>query len=451
MTEGVNTHPRAFVVRFKDLKSWSVGSLRELDWSWPADQIKPLSAALTRQVEVLEEQNPSIPPITIRFDGSISPRDVGTRQLKGKLFKASAGDVVFSKIDLRNGAIGIVPENLPNVAVTNEFPVYRVNTTLAHPEYVQLLVQSGTFRRYINGMVSGASGRKRVTPDQLEQIEVPLPALAAQRAIVERWQHGQKQARELEEEAPILEREVLTEVSRILGKLRISQVKPRAFVLPWVLLDQWGFESALRAKGTSTEASFPEVTIDQICKISSGGTPSRHRKDYFGGLVPWVKTTEVRDGIIYETEEGLTESGVKNSSAKIYPVGSLLIAMYGQGATRGRTARLGIEAATNQACAALTGFDSRIEPDYLWVYLMSEYEHLRALASGNNQPNLNAGMIANYPLPLPPLDIQRDIVQRVAQARAEAGRLREAARQVRDETRADVEAMILGTKAVVIA
>ncbi len=120
--------------------------------------------------------------------------------------------------------------------------------------------------------------------------------------------------------------------------------------------------------------------------------------------------------------------------------------MYGQGATRGRTAKLGIEAATNQACAVLTEFASGVEVDFVWCYLMSEYESLRDQASGNNQPNLSAAMIANYPIPLPPLDIQRVIVEHVQAGRAEIARLRGAAEQTRRAARAEVEALILGTR-----
>jgi restriction endonuclease S subunit len=147
-----------------------------------------------------------------------------------------------------------------------------------------------------------------------------------------------------------------------------------------------------------------------------------------------------------EVEETLTQLGLENSSAKVYPNGSLVVAMYGQGATRGRTAKLGIEAATNQACAVLTDFSEQIEPDYLWYYLMSEYEDLRDLASGNNQPNLNAAMIANYPVPLPPLDVQRDIIRRVEAGRAEIARERESAQRQAREAEAEVEALVLGTR-----
>lgn len=161
--------------------------------------------------------------------------------------------------------------------------------------------------------------------------------------------------------------------------------------------------------------------------------------------MPCVKTTEVRNNVILDTEEKITRAGLNNSAAKMYPAGSLIVAMYGQGATRGRTAKLGIKAATNQACCVLTGFDSRIDPDFLWFYLMGEYDRLRELASGNNQPNLNAEMISNYRAPLPPLDVQRSLIKAVTNARKAAADARENAEKVKVMAIADVEAAILGS------
>ena len=297
---------RAFVVHFQNLRSWSVAGLRELDWSWPKEYIKPLSTVLTKRSEVLESQTTETPPITIRFDGSVNARQTGTKRYKGRLFKAEAGDVVFSKIDLRNGAIGIVPDDLPIVAVTSEFPVYKVDSKRAQPEYIKLLVKSAVFRHYINGLVSGASGRKRITPEQLEQTEIPLPPLSIQRAIVERWQQGQQQAQALEEEGAKLEKNAPLEVRRLLGRIRVEREKPRSFIIPWSLLDKWGFDSVFNNQTVLEKPIYPEARIDEICSIGSGGTPSRQRRDYFSGSVPWVKTTEVRDEIIIETEEHLT-------------------------------------------------------------------------------------------------------------------------------------------------
>jgi len=119
------------------------------------------------------------------------------------------------------------------------------------------------------------------------------------------------------------------------------------------------------------------------------------------------------ESLISHTEEKITSEAIKNSSAKLYKEGSLIIAMYGQGKTRGRTAKLGVDATTNQACAVLYDIDNeRILVDFLWVYLMNEYKRLRELASGNNQPNLNAQMIKNYPVVIPPKNIQKNIVDK---------------------------------------
>ena len=179
--------------------------------------------------------------------------------------------------------------------------------------------------------------------------------------------------------------------------------------------------------------------------MGSGGTPSRAVASYFdGGDIAWVKTTEVRGEVITDTQEKITKAALKNSSAKLYPAGSLLIAMYGQGATRGRSAKLGIEAATNQACCALYDFVPEILPDFLWYFLMAEYDRLRAMASGNNQPNLNAEMIANYQVPLPPLDVQKTLITAIGQARADALALRQQAKQLREQAKREIEAALLG-------
>ncbi|MBI1746246.1 MAG: restriction endonuclease subunit S [Acidobacteria bacterium] len=131
--------------------------------------------------------------LSLRFTGEVELRELhGKSEFKGTLFFARAGDIIYSKIDVRNGAIGIVPAEVPVATVTSEFPVYRIKKHVALPEYIQLVFRTEHFRRIINGMVSGTSGRKRVQPDDLENVEVPLPPLAEQKAIVARWQKAQQ-------------------------------------------------------------------------------------------------------------------------------------------------------------------------------------------------------------------------------------------------------------------
>ena len=178
--------------------------------------------------------------------------------------------------------------------------------------------------------------------------------------------------------------------------------RQKLFVAKWREVERWGNELAWRNKNGTGSFVDPVKSLKEVCKTSSGGTPSRKNKEYYGGETPWVKTTEVRNTVIYDTEEKITSKGIASSSAKLYPAGSLVIAMYGQGATRGRTAKLGVDAATNQACLVLTKIDPVLDVDFLWYYLMVSYDEMRALASGNNQPNLSADLLGGFPIPIPP-------------------------------------------------
>ncbi len=168
--------------------------------------------------------------------------------------------------------------------------------------------------------------------------------------------------------------------------------------------------------GSKTEPKCHYVPLKSLTDVCSGGTPDREKTEYWvDGQIPWVKTTELQNSIIYSTEECITEKGLLESSAKIVPSETILIAMYGQGKTRGMTAFLGIEACTNQACACILPTD-RVRMKFLWHYFICQYEDLRNLAKGSNQTNLNAGMIKDYLVPLPSFEDQKRFEQLVEQS-----------------------------------
>lgn len=442
---------QGYAVWWKDLNRWSVKSRKGSVWQWPAASIKTLASALERRNEPVNKRLFELKPhhfLSLRFTGEIEPRDLhGKVDFKGALFFARAGDIIYSKIDVRNGAIGIVPRDVPVATVTSEFPVYCIKKDVAVSEYVQLVFHTQHFRKIINGMVSGASGRKRVQPDELEAIEIPLPSLKVQRAIVSHWCDAKAEIAAMRKRADKRRAEVETSFLKDIGLSRSSELSmPKAFAVWWKDVERWGVRMISLNAQFRSESSFPELRLSELCRVGSGGTPSRKHPEYFGGNIPWVKTTEVVNEVITSTEETLTKEGLQKSSAKLYASGSLIVAMYGQGATRGRTAKLGIEAATNQACAVIFDIDARLERDFLWYFLMSQYEAIRAMASGNNQPNLNAEMIANLRIPLPPIVTQKKILERVAAGRLEILRECEATEILIKGINADVEALILGTK-----
>ena len=132
--------------------------------------------------------------------------------------------------------------------------------------------------------------------------------------------------------------------------------------------------------------------IDDIAVVTSGGTPSRSNLTFWYGNIPWVTTSLVDFNIIQSAEEFITQKGLDNSSAKLFPKNTILMAMYGQGITRGKVAILGIDATTNQACAAIK-LKSNYDTQFIFQNLMSRYEEIRDLSNDGGQKNLSAGII----------------------------------------------------------
>ena len=164
-----------------------------------------------------------------------------------------------------------------------------------------------------------------------------------------------------------------------------------------------------------SDEKYPQIAIKDFTDVISGGTPDRKNNEYWeNGTVPWVKTTELQNTRINTVEECITEKGLNESAAKVVPEDTVLIAMYGQGKTRGMTAILGIPASTNQACACILPCEE-VEPKYLWQYMIMSYDRLRNQAQGGNQPNLNGNMIKNFTVLVPPKELQSQFVQFVEQ------------------------------------
>lgn len=154
------------------------------------------------------------------------------------------------------------------------------------------------------------------------------------------------------------------------------------------------------------------VTLGSIAKITSGGTPDRTKLAYWNGTIPWVKTAQIQNCTITAecVDEWITQEGLEKSSARMIPKGTILMAMYGQGKTRGQVAILGIDATINQACAAIH-LKPEAHSDYVYQQLRYRYESIRALSNTGSQENLNAELIREIAFPLPALEEQKAIAK----------------------------------------
>lgn len=181
--------------------------------------------------------------------------------------------------------------------------------------------------------------------------------------------------------------------------------------------------------------------LADICLTKTGGTTSRKNPDYFTGATPWVKSGELEDGIIATTEESITEQAVAESNAKVFPKGTLLMAMYG--ATVGKLGRLAMDAATNQAVCAFFP-KPELNSEFLWHYLRGIRAELLHNSFGAAQPNISQTLIKALEIPVPPLAEQRRLVARIEALTSSLAQ----ARQARQAALAEAETLLpsqLGT------
>ena len=163
------------------------------------------------------------------------------------------------------------------------------------------------------------------------------------------------------------------------------------------------------------EKGWEVKKLGEVCSVGTGSTPNRKNKEYYEhGIYPWVKSTEVCNLPIYSVEEFITEEALQNTNCGLYPKDSILMAMYGQGKTRGQVGLLKIEACTNQAVEAIVP-SKKINSIFLYRHLMLMYEHIRDMARGGNQANLNLTIVRSIQILLPPLPLQHLFAQRIEQ------------------------------------
>jgi len=253
------------------------------------------------------------------------------------------------------------------------------------PRWLQAIFTANYLESQLDSEAKGTTGYAAVRPAHLLKAKIPLPPIEEQRRIVERIESLKSKV----DEAALLNQQSV-KMAEVLFYLEAKSIR----------------EDLLSRE--------PARLISEIAAIRSGGTPDRSNPQFWlNGTIPWVKTGELCDQDIHHTEEKITPEAVAGSSAKLLPSETVLIAMYGQGQTRGRTAILRTAATTNQACAAILPQPDLFTAKYLQYWLRSLYHEMRAETRAGAQPNWNAGMVGQIRIVTPPIEIQRQVVRRL--------------------------------------
>lgn len=318
------------------------------------------------------------------------------------------GEFLVAEIDAKVGGFGIVPDELDGAIVSSHYFLYEINEHWLNRRFLDYYIRTRAFRDQVEAQ--GSTNYAAIRPQHVLEYTIPLPPLAEQQRIVARIDALAVRI----DEARRLRAQAVADVDR----------------LPVVVMKQNGHRLLSEQKTARS--------IGDIATVTSGGTPSRENPDYWNGTIPWIKTGELSDGDIHDAAEFITEEGLRHSSATLFPVNTILVALYGQGQTRGRTGRLLIPAATNQACCAILPVPEVLEARFIQYWLRSLYYDLRIQVREGAQPNWNSRMIKNIRIATPSLVQQQLIVSYLDDLQAKV----DAVKRLQTETQVELDALL---------
>ena len=287
----------------------------------------------------------------------------------------------------------------------------------------------------------------------LEKISFPLAPLAEQQRIVDRIESLFTKLDEAKEKAQAVVDSFETRKAAILhkaftGELTAKWREEHYATDNTVLMDIKNYSSSWSAKEKdllSREQAKSEVvvldnghewircTIGAVGRVTNGSTPLRKEPKYWSGKIPWISSGEVRNNIIESSNECISEEGYANSSVKLLPIGTVLIAMIGEGKTRGQSAILSIEATINQNVAAIVVEHNCVLPYYIWYWLQMNYAKNREKGSGSGPQALNCQRVRELDFFVPNLKEQKEVVNILRKALAKEQQSKEAAEAVLDQ------------------
>lgn len=283
------------------------------------------------------------------------------------------GDVLLAKVTpcFENGKSGIATGLTNNIGFgSSEFFVLRPNPDRVLSDYIYRLISTDAFIEQGKTKMTGTGGLQRIPRDFISSYSIPLPPLAVQEEIVSEIESYQ----------------------RIIDGARqvVENYKPTIKIDP----------------------AWETVPLGEVCVTSSGGTPKSSNREYYeNGTINWLKSGEVANGYIYATEQKITEKALQESSAKVFPPETVVVAMYG--ATAGQVGILKIESSTNQAVCGILP-NKMFEPDFLYLYLLSKHDYFVSQSTGGAQPNISQMLIRKTLVPIVPIDEQKRIVSEIS-------------------------------------
>jgi type I restriction enzyme S subunit len=405
--------------------------------------VLPLREVLTERREAVQVDDVlgDWQAITIKFSGQVLPRE-RTAAFKGSMFAAYPGDLAFSKIDARNGAVGLIPDGIPKAVVTSEYPVFIPNGDRLRANYLNHLLRAEHFKADLQRQASGTSGRKRVTPEGFLSLEVPVPSLDEQDGLVAAYAEALTRAAQLEQEAEVIERAGWQAFETALGVAPSPPLPDRpVFVARFKDVERWSHESILRAfaHSPSTDSLYPTVPLGQMAKVSYGiqkcpaNRPAVHPR-------PYLRVANVQRSVLDLREIKLINVPDEEMSKLRLEAGDVLLC---EGNSPDLVGRGAIWHGEIQDCVHQNHVlrvrvnRERLLPEFVLAVINSSHgqAYFRSKAKRTtNLASINSKEVAGLPVPELPLAQQQDVldeltaqIQTAQYKRGEAATLRQSA------------------------
>lgn len=460
-TAQTSIFPRAFAVWWKDFERWNVSYHQVGSWHWPRDVVRPIEDfAQLENIALSSEdaQTQELPIIAkINFGGDLFLRPLSDyKTYKGRVFLVQPERFIFSKINARQGCIHYADATATPFVVSSEYPVLRLDPQLALGDYVDLALRSGPAREQLQGGAVGMS-KPRTSADDFLRVRIPLPSLDVQAAIVARWQSAQGSERAARARIEELEQNVVQTFLDELGiPLRVAPILPKVFAIEWKDLERWSVSYTIRAIAGLKDVykSFYEVkTLEYVARVSYGiqksptNRPISHPR-------PYLRVANVQAGYLDLREVKFINVPDEEMESLRLQQDDLLFCEGNSADLVGRPAIWNSEIAD---CVHQNHvLKVRVSPDKALPQFVLEFmqtpparSYFRARAKfTTNLASINSTDLREAPIPLPPLDVQQRIMERVQEGRAQIEREREAADRLAREAKIEVEALILGTQKI---
>lgn len=383
--------------------------------------------------------------ITIKFSGEVLPRE-RAEAFKGAMFAAYPGDLAFSKIDARNGAVGLIPASIPKAVVTSEYPVFTPKADKLRADYLHHLLRADHFKMDLQRKASGTSGRKRVTPEGFLTLRVPVPPLDAQDALVAAYSAALTRAAQLEQEAEAIGRAGWQAFEAALGLAPPPAPPERpVFVARFKDVERWSHESILRnSAGSSThQHAWPLVRLgDLIADLENGWSPKCLDHPARDGKWGVLKLGAVSFGTFNSAENKELPAGLRPRPEFEVKKGNVLISRANVVRYVGACAYVDSTLSHLMLCDKIFRVRFRsggqLLPQFLVeaMKLRSVREHIESRLTGTSptMKNISKPALLDIRFPLPDTVTQKHLVDSVetvrrvaAGKRAEAATLRDSA------------------------